>query len=220
MRTELNTSGDTAGNLGATPQWKLPLNDDKRSSIIRRYDKTTGIPHDGLTADGWQLATKKDFLITLRIAYYGHYSDNGTPGYRDRDPLPVKLSDNGTSGHREGDPLPVKLSVFRPRREKSTGNAIISWTTEYELNNAGFNIKRSYTRNGEFEVINPEMIPGAGTTSERQSYIFTDITTKPNVVYYYQIECVSVDGTRRTLSTTHLRMSPPIDYILRQNLNR
>lgn len=33
----------------------------------------------------------------------------------------------------------------------------------------------------------------------------TDKTAKPNVVYYYQLECVSEDGTRRALCTTHLR---------------
>ena len=49
------------------------------------------------------------------------------------------------------------------------------------------------------------MIPGAGTTSERQSYTYTDKTAKPKVVYYYQLECISVDGTRQTLRTTRLR---------------
>ncbi len=41
---------------------------------------------------------------------------------------------------------------------------------------------------------------GAGTTNEKQFHIYTDTTAQPNVVYYYQIECVSVDGTRQTLT--------------------
>ena len=44
------------------------------------------------------------------------------------------------------------------------------------------------------------MIPGAGTTDEKQFYTYTDKTAKPNVVYYYQLECVSVDGTRWALT--------------------
>ena len=42
--------------------------------------------------------------------------------------------------------------------------------------------------------------PGAGTTSEKQFYTYTDTTAQPNVVYYYQIEDVSLDGNRQTLT--------------------
>ena len=41
---------------------------------------------------------------------------------------------------------------------------------------------------------------GAGTTSEKQFYTYTDTTAQPNVVYYYQIEDVSHDGDRQTLT--------------------
>ena len=44
------------------------------------------------------------------------------------------------------------------------------------------------------------MIAGAGTTSEKQFYTYTDTTAQPNVVYYYQIEDVSLDGNRQTLT--------------------
>ena len=44
------------------------------------------------------------------------------------------------------------------------------------------------------------MVPGAGTTSEKQFYIYEDMTAQPNVVYYYQIADVSLDGDRRTLT--------------------
>ena len=44
------------------------------------------------------------------------------------------------------------------------------------------------------------MIPGAGTTSEKQFYTYTDTIAQPNVVYYYQIEDVSLDGNRQTLT--------------------
>ena len=44
------------------------------------------------------------------------------------------------------------------------------------------------------------MVPGAGTISEKQFYTYTDTTAQPNVVYYYQIEDVSLDGNRQTLT--------------------
>ena len=45
------------------------------------------------------------------------------------------------------------------------------------------------------------IIAGHGTTSEKQVYTFTNTTAKSNVVYYYQIEDVPLNGRR----TTHLR---------------
>ena len=180
---------DIAGNLGEVPEWKLPLIEgNQRSSIIRAYEgnNVTGDPFDGTAADGWELTGKKGSrYIIQRNTYYGHRSDHGTPGYRVRAPLPVELS------------------KFRPAREKPDGPITIKWITESEVNCAGFHIKRSASRDGEFKII--AMIPGAGTTDKRQSYTYTDKTAKPNVVYYYQLECVSVDGTRQTLRMSRLK---------------
>ena len=94
----------------------------------------------------------------------------------------------------------LELSQFRPERQKDTGAVVITWSTQSELNNAGFFIKRSQQRSTNFKVINATMIPGAGTTSEKQFYTYTDTTAQPNVVYYYQIEDVSLDGQRQTLT--------------------
>jgi hypothetical protein len=83
---------------------------------------------------------------------------------------------------------------------------VITWSTQSELNNAGFFIKRSQQQEGEFKVINAAMVPGAGTTSEKRFYTYTDTTAQPNVVYYYQIADVSFDGHRQTLTRgVHLR---------------
>jgi hypothetical protein len=186
---------EIAGNLGAIPEWELPLIEgNQRSSIIREYDSNdiTASPYDGTRADGWELASEKGYQYTQGTAYYGHHSDHGTPGYREAAPLPVELS-----GFR---PARGKSSKFRLAREKPTGVIIITWTTQSEMNNTGFFIKRSQRRDGESKIINATMIPGAGTTHEKQFYTYTDTTAQPNVVYYYQLECVSVDGTRRTLT--------------------
>ena len=180
---------DIAGNLGAIPEWKLPLIEGKRNSVIRAYDSnnTTGEPYDGTAVDGWELAAEKDLQYTQSATYYGHRSDYGTPGYRTLTPLPAEVS------------------KFRPERGKPEGAVTIKWITESERNCAGFNIKRSATRDGEFKIINSAMIPGADTTNERQSYTYTDKTAKPRVVYYYQLECVYVDGTRQTLRMSRLK---------------
>ena len=102
-----------------------------------------------------------------------------------------------------GEPLPVSLSNFRAAHT-DTG-VILNWTTESEVDNAGFYIYRSETKDGEFKVVNPTMIQGAGTTGERNEYTWTDTTAKPNTVYYYQIEDVSHAGVREQLATVRLR---------------
>ena len=182
---------DMAGNLGADggAAWALPMNDEGgRSSIIRRHVQVArgpAAPEDGMMAKNWSLASETSFAQVTHIraqSYYGAANDVGTPGFR------------------AGGALPVELSHFRPARDKDTGAVVITWSTQSELNNAGFFIKRSQQRDGEFKVINATMVPGAGTTSEKQFYTYSDTTAQPNVVYYYQIEDVSLDGNRQTLT--------------------
>ena len=172
--------GDIAGNLGE--DWDLMmLEGPKRSSLIRREMSTSGAALMGTEAAGWILASTTTLVAGPKV-YYGDDEDDGTPGYD------------------AGGPLPVELSHFRPARDKQTGQVVITWATQSELNNAGFFIKRSNQRNGQFVVVNSTMIAGAGTTSEKQMYTYTDTTAQPNVVYYYQIEDVSLDGNRQMLT--------------------
>ena len=187
---------DEFGNLDGksrtrreTPTWVFPMNEDngdnRRSSLIRRYDDGE-IEAKGTVADAWVLASKTNFANLIANTYYGNPDDYGTPGFRG------------------GGPLPVSLSKFRPERLKDTGEIVVRWVTESELNNAGFNILRSEKRDSGFTKVHFEA--GKGTTSERQVYEWKDTTaTKPNVVYYYQIQDVSLDGKVTTLRTTHLR---------------
>ena len=184
---------DEAGNVmldgpRRSVEWALPeTGGDVRYSIIRGfgtqapYDGNRDDANDGTMASSWIMAQSAR-------SHYGHRDDMGSPGDRD------------------GSPVPVSLSSFRPVRDKATGEVVIRWVTESELNNAGFNILRSETKEGEFQVINVKgIIAGHGTTSEKHVYTYTDTTAKPNIVYYYQIEDVSLNGERTTLRTTHLR---------------
>lgn len=202
-----NGVADEVGNLDGRswttdePAWELPdgwTEDANRTSIIRRYRDynqrtgrytNEGIVHDGTRQDGWVRAVNTDFswLSRKRLdTWYGSSSDYGSPGVQ------------------AGGELPVQLSHFRPERTES-GAIVIQWTTQSEVDNAGFNILRSQTKTGEFKIINPQLIPGAGTKAESTTYTWTDATAKPNVVYYYQIEDVSLAGERQTLATVRLR---------------
>ena len=192
---------DVVGNLdgdGATedePTWELPSGTTEnrvRTSLLRRYAKDTNMPLDGTELDNWRRASELELSI---IRYWGKTTDIGNPGYRG-----------------EG-ALPVTLSYFRAERTDS--GVALKWTTESELDNAGFNILRSEKRDGAFRQVNLRMIQGAGTTGERSSYTWTDTTAKPDVVYYYRIEDVSFAGFHNQLTTvrTHGHVSASERYI-------
>ena len=180
--------GNTDGNRRTTdaPKWVLRQSDveGSRSSLVRRYEKG-GIAEAGTQASSWVLAANVAKIAASEL-HYGHADDIGTPGYR------------------RGGALPVELSSFSVKRTES-GAVVVTWATESEVDNAGFNLRRSLTRDSGFTLLNPALIAGAGTTGERQEYTFTDTSAKPGVAYYYQIEEVSFDGKRETLGARRLR---------------
>ena len=188
--------------------WSTDLTEDgDRTSLLRLRDTNgrprLGVPNRNIEGDltgavlpigkkgrqakyAWIHAVDTKFKTILREElWYGDSSDFGTPGFI------------------QGTPLPVNLSFFRPTLEN--GAVVIRWTTESEMDNAGFNIYRSQTRYGEFKQVNTQLIQGAGTTGERQTYKWIDTTAKQGVIYYYQIEDVSFAGERQVLTTTRLK---------------
>ena len=186
---------DEVGNIDANHRnnddaaWDLPTGNSEEGSRISMVRDLEGSANDGTTDTAWRSAAVVDSSTINTDAnelYYGDPDDVGTPGYT------------------PGGVLPVQLSSFYSKRNDA-GAVIITWATESELDNAGFNILRSVSRTGEFTRINAQLIPGAGTTGEKNTYTWTDTSARPNVVYYYQIEDVSLDGEHRTLRTTRLR---------------
>ena len=198
---------DEVGNLGE--DWALPTAKEGsgRQSIIRRYDKKN-MAREG-TAPIGRMAADADAEVdpdALTDADYGWLvaSDGTLSGKIAGDTYFGASTDLGTPGYRLGGALPVSLSKFRPERLDS-GAVVVRWITESELNNAGFNILRSETRDGEFTKLNTKLIAGQGTISERTVYEYADTSAKPNVVYYYQIQDVSLDGKVQTLRQSRIK---------------
>ena len=183
---------DEVGNLNIftnRPDWSLPesvTEDDKRASMIRRHDDDA--PRPGTEERAWISAIKTN-LAHSSDTFYGHSNDIGAPGIK--------------GGRGKGEALPVQLSSFRA--ERTDAGIAITWSTESELDNAGFTIHRSKTQNGVFQSIHARLILGAGTTGEKNDYTFMDTTAEPGVIYYYQIEDISFGGVRQTLATTRSR---------------
>ena len=186
---------DRIGNLNEEDEivWEIPsVVREKRISLMRRLKSIRSQEYNfafGIKEFGWFTAEKIKHLIEERNQYYyGRYTDIGSPGYRTE----------------SGEVLPVTLSSFKAQRNNNN-QIVLSWVTESELDNAGFYIYRSETKDSDFKRINSTMIKGAGTTGKRTEYAWADTTAKPNTAYYYQIEDVSYAGVHQTLTTTRLR---------------
>ena len=181
--------GNTDGNRRTKddPGWPLAMSAEEgvRSSLIRRYTKGTSAAEDGTEKGTWVLAANVKKVVDGEL-HWGAAEDIGTPG------------------HRAGGALPVELSSFSVTRNEA-GAVVLTWTTESEVDNAGFNLRRSETRNSGFTLINAALIAGAGTTGERQTYTFTDTSAEPGIEYYYQIEEVAFDGKPQALAMRMLR---------------
>ncbi|MEM7583197.1 MAG: hypothetical protein AAF560_07440 [Acidobacteriota bacterium] len=85
----------------------------------------------------------------------------------------------------------------------------IKWTTASEVDNFGYDVYRSESEDGPFEVLNSEVIEGAGTVDEPTSYEYVDDTIDPHKAYHYYVESISMDGVRERF-TPIIRAAPKV----------
>lgn len=72
----------------------------------------------------------------------------------------------------------------------------ISWETATELQTAGFNLYRSTSPTGEFELVNrDQLIPSRGTTTSGASYTYLDNNVEAGKTYYYLLEEIELDAS-------------------------
>ena len=89
--------------------------------------------------------------------------------------------------------LPVEFVSFEGRR---AGNETVAlrWKTASETNNAGFRVQRRRSNDGDWKTIGQKQ--GAGTTSQPQSYRFTDTGFSFETdALFYRLKQIDADGT-------------------------
>ncbi len=84
--------------------------------------------------------------------------------------------------------LPVSLSDFKSTA--SNDNVLVSWKTDHESNNKGFEIQRS-NNGSDWYAIN--FITSNGESTVTKNYSYTDKGLAPGT-YYYRLEQVDLDG--------------------------
>ena len=95
------------------------------------------------------------------------------------------------------EPTLVNLSFFIAI--PSNGKVVVQWSTESELDNAGFNLYHSESEDGEYSKLNKELIPAKGSSTQGASYEFSDTKVKNRKTYYYKLEDIDLNG----VSTFH-----------------
>jgi hypothetical protein len=90
------------------------------------------------------------------------------------------------------------------------GKVILQWSTASEIDNAGFNLYRSESKDGDYIKINDIIIPAQGSSTKGESYEFVDNDVKNRKTYYYKLEDIDLNGT----STMHGPVSATPRWIL------
>lgn len=75
-----------------------------------------------------------------------------------------------------------------------TPEAIITWSTESEVDTAGFNVYRASNEEGRYQKVTEELIVSCGDPFTGCNYDFRDTTIEPGVTYFYQLEELETTG--------------------------
>lgn len=107
--------------------------------------------------------------------------------------------------------VPVELTSFNAT--VSGTNVLLKWTTATEINNSGFEVERR-TSNSDWRKIG--FVPGAGTTTDKQNYVFSDKNLSKGK-YQYRLKQVDFDGTFEFSKTIEVDVVSPAKFELAQN---
>ena len=176
--------GDDAGNLKLSNSGEtITLKDDGGTTIDEvTYDDTVAWVGSSPNANG-------DGPSLERINPWGTSNDS--------DNWNSSTDDGGTpkAENNNYNPTAVTLSSLTATFDASKG-VVISWTVQSTLNNVGWNIYRSETKNGNYVKLNDTLIPNAEDATSRHIYEYIDQTASPGKRYYYYIEDVELTGKK------------------------
>ena len=116
--------------------------------------------------------------------------------------------------------LPVVFSSLSAEANKA--GVIIKWKTTHEIDNAGFNVLRSSSSDGDYVKLNRELIEGQGTSAIPRDYQYIDSDVIAGKTYYYRVESLDLSGDSSasrliSLEVTEDALNPPERNELGQN---
>lgn len=120
------------------------------------------------------------------------YLDPGTAVYAD--------SNKATDWYYEANPTPgtqsdetvVELASFSATAYSDRVH--LAWSTDSEIDNAGFNVWRARAADGPYTKLNPTLIPARGGPTWGAVYAYDDVNVVAGATYYYKLEDVDIFG--------------------------
>ena len=115
----------------------------------------------------------------------------------------------------EGQSIPVELSSFNAIQLGSS--VLLTWKTETELNNYGFEVERAGDSNEahrKWDKIG--FVEGSGNSTIPKEYLFNDKPTGYNV-YHYRLKQIDLDGKYEYSNVVSIKINSPDNYSLNQN---
>ena len=107
--------------------------------------------------------------------------------------------------------LPVQLSAFNAETEE--GKIVLQWTTQSEIANLGFIVRRGTDIEGPYTELasyaESEKLRGRGNTAEATTYQFSDDRVESGHTYYYTLIDVDFSGRQTTHGPIEVTASSP-----------
>ena len=91
--------------------------------------------------------------------------------------------------------VPTVITLASFDAKPGNGKVTLKWVTATEIDNAGFNILRAESENGEYVQINKSLIPAKGSATQGSSYMFVDTEAANRMTYYYKLQDIDLNGT-------------------------
>jgi hypothetical protein len=107
--------------------------------------------------------------------------------------------------------IPVELVSFNATVIGSSVN--LNWSTASELNNSGFEVQRKSENSNWMKI---GFVKGAGTTTEHNTYFFSDKSPNQGIVSY-RLKQIDFDGTVSYSKVVNVDFNSPTDFKLNQN---
>jgi hypothetical protein len=123
-------------------------------------------------------------------------------------------------GNLTDNSLPVTMKGITAR--VTAGKVYLNIATATEVDVAGFNISRSLSESGPFEMISSYKsnlaLKASGSAAGGASYLFVDARVSGGKTYYYKVESVSTSGiSQRAGDILQVQVTLPEDYSVYQN---
>ncbi len=110
------------------------------------------------------------------------------------------------------DPLPVELTSFAYKLNQN--NVTLNWRTATETNNSGFEVQKSSDKINFAKIA---FVKGSGTSTNSNSYSFTDNNVGNSKTVYYRLNQIDMSGKSSYSKTIEVNLDLPSTYSLDQN---